>query len=77
MVRAVRNWMFGRQTYAYGWMRWVAVPFWRVGLLLIVIPVAVIGRGAPVRWTGVALVLVALVVDVVNVVIMRLHRHRT
>jgi hypothetical protein len=51
----------GTREFDHPWMRWLATPLWRIGVLLIAVPVAASGHSTWVSLLGVVLVFISLV----------------
>jgi hypothetical protein len=74
----VRAWLFGRQEYEHSALRWLAIPLWRIGLLMLVTPLALNGHGGGwFSWLGAALCVVGLSADAINLVLLRRRRRAT
>jgi hypothetical protein len=67
----MRSWLFGKTNWSQPWMRWLGMPLFRVGLLLLVVSIVVSGHSTTVTWIGVALMGISLVVEIVNFLLAR------
>jgi hypothetical protein len=67
----MERWMFGKQAFANGLLRWFSVPLLRVGTLLIVVPIVVDGHATWVSTVGVCVIVISLIVAMTNFMLMR------
>lgn len=73
----IRAWLLGKGDYAHPVLRWMAMPLFRVGLVLWIIDIATSAPEWSVIWIGAAvLILVSVLADLVNALIMRARRRR-
>jgi hypothetical protein len=63
--------MFGEQPFADSLLRWLSVPLFRVGLLLVGVPIVVRGHATWVSTVGVGLLAVSFIAVTRNLVVMR------
>jgi hypothetical protein len=72
----VRTWFFGKREYAYAWLRWVAVPLLRIGILLVAVPIMIRGHSTWVSWFGAVLLAISLVADGLDFLVVRARRRQ-
>ena len=70
----MRNYLLGRTTWAYPWMRWFGVPMTRIGLVLVGGSIAVSGHSGVVTAIGAGLLVSSILVDSANYAILRTRR---
>jgi len=72
----MRDWLLGRKTWAYPWMRWLGMPLFRVGLLVLGLSLIISGHTTAVTWLGVAMMAVSLGADLINAMLVRTRAQR-
>lgn len=70
------TWLFGKRTYSYPWLRWVCVPSFRLGILLLGISIAIRGHTTWVSSVGVGLMGLSLSVDAFDLLSVRFRRRQ-
>jgi protein-S-isoprenylcysteine O-methyltransferase Ste14 len=70
----VSRWFIGSREFAHPWMRWLATPLWRVGVVVVGVSIAVSDHSTWVSLLGVVLVFISLAAYAVDVLVRRRRR---
>lgn len=69
-----RTWLFGKDTFAYPWLRWLCTPLLRIGLLLVGVPIAIEGHTTWVSTVGVVALATSIVASLIDYAVKRWRR---
>ena len=72
----MRRWLLGKTNWAHPWMRWLGMPLFRAGLLVLGVSLIISGHATAVSWFGVAMMAVSLGADLVNAMLVRTRAQR-
>jgi hypothetical protein len=68
--------MFGSREYAHPLLRWLGVPLFRLGMLVLGLSIVIAGHSMTVTFIAVgALVFSVVVVELANIAVLRWRRH--
>lgn len=56
----IRRWIFGGDDFVHPWVKWLSVPLWRIGILLVALPLAITGHATWVGTLGAACLVISL-----------------